>query len=232
MTLRHMIDLATVRPNPDAGATEIIDPIYQGTDVEGDDRVAAVLADIADKLLVSEHREDFRRKRTICRWRLTSVDAALCERLRQAGASYKHEVAYHRYGLMTPLPAYLFKFLPLEVECDDCHARFDAGDLVNDVADDGEGGESYCPTVCPKCGAPKPEKQLSTFSASWPRQAPCRAPRAPAPPRRPAAGAAARPARAHTAGTDASSSSFVLVLALDKQTDYEPEDDDDRPMFM
>lgn len=47
-----------------------------------------------------------------------------------------------------PEPTWIFKYQPTPVTCDECGETFDAAELLDDEAGDGQ----YSSTICPKCG--------------------------------------------------------------------------------
>lgn len=51
-----------------------------------------------------------------------------------------------------PIPSYSFKRVSTDVTCDECGAVFKHTEFESDCMDDGDGGEIYSSTICPKCG--------------------------------------------------------------------------------
>jgi hypothetical protein len=148
------IDRKTIKKNPNAGNTQSVESLgpMTGTitvnekhvlveDIEG--VRATQFWKVKNRLVKAEYLaygEGFAKfMKRMKRLRITRVSYSL---------NYPHHVINHQ-----PEPQYLFEYEPTELICSECKKPFLHSDIRNDVMGDGDGGEHYCDSVCPLCGA-------------------------------------------------------------------------------
>ena len=148
---RRLIVLSSLKRNPEAGRTEYTELIFNGATVTGGATVKAVMDRQPRARLQSQSGPLGRAREQRYTWLLEDLSDALVEELRKAGATFRTEVETKTWHSIFPEPAYVYRFAPFLVTCEECGSTVDYADLTNDVCDDGYGGESFCPTVCPKC---------------------------------------------------------------------------------
>ena len=60
------------------------------------------------------------------------------------------QIIFNTLHTLSPLPAYDYKYVPTEVECEECGAKFPHTELREDYD---EWADCFLENVCPECGA-------------------------------------------------------------------------------